>query len=310
MPNQLKVFAPATVGNLGVGFDLLGFAIHGPGDEIIFKPGKKPGLTITKITGARGKLPTDPEKNTAGVAAMSVMKYYDAENEAIEIEIRKKMPMASGMGSSAASAVAGAFGVAKYLRLGLQKKELLKFAMEGEFIATQSYQADNVAPSLLGGMILTRDNTTYEFKKIHIPEGLIAVVIYPHIKILSKDARDILSPTVTLAQHTQQAGNLASLIAGLYTSDFELIKRSIDDVIIEPQRAKLIPHFYQIKEAALDLGALGFSISGAGPAMFALCDNTMIAGNIIEKANEIYGDNKIHITTYLSSVNHEGAFLY
>lgn len=310
MPHPLKVFAPATIGNLGVGFDLLGFAIHGPGDEIVIKPGTKPGLIISKITGAKGKLPLDPIKNTAGVAALSVMKYYGAENEPIEMEIRKKMPLASGLGSSAASAVAGAFGVSKFLQTGAEKKDLLKFAMEGEFIATQSYQADNVAPSLLGGMVLTRDNSTYEFKKIHIPEGLIAVAVYPHISILSKDARAILSPTVTLAQHTQQAGNLAALISGLYTSDFELIKRSIDDVIIEPQRAKLIPHFYEIKKAALKLGALGFTISGAGPSMFALCDNSMIAGNIIEKANEIYSNQNIQLTTYLSTVNQEGAFLY
>jgi homoserine kinase len=224
--------------------------------------------------------------------------------------IRKKMSFGSGLGSSAASAVAGVFAVSEIFKTGLDKRDLLKFAVEGEQIADGAWHADNVAPSLLGGMTLIRDNESLDVHKLHIPKGLQAVVIYPKVEVLTRDSRAILSDSLSLNQHIKQSGNLGGFIIGMFNSDFELIKRSLDDVIIEPQRAALIPFFYAMKEAAMANGALGFSISGAGPSMFALCNNSLVAENIIESANKIYKEKKIRIKTFHSGINNEGAYLF
>jgi len=305
----IKVFAPASVANVAVGYDILGFPIEGIGDEVIIKKGKQKGLHITGIKKNKG-LSKDIQKNTAGFAAMKLLQSLGLEEEPIEMELIKNMEIGTGLGSSAASAVAGVFGVNTYLNSPLTKAEILRFATEGEQIADGSFHADNVAPSLLGGFILIRDNKKLDWTKLPSPVGIKAVVIYPHVKILTKDSRSILSNTVTLETHINQSGNLASFVAALYKSDLELMRRSLVDLIIEPQRAKLIPHFYDIKEIALNETALGFSISGAGPSMFALCTNSFIAGNIIEKVESFYADKKIEVTCYLSNINHEGAKLY
>jgi homoserine kinase len=306
----IKVFAPASVANVAVGFDILGFALEKPGDEIIIREGTEPGLIITQITGARNKLPLDIQKNTAGYAAYKLLTSLGEEKRPLQMEIHKKMPFGSGLGSSAASAVGGAYAVNEFLKTGLSKLEILKFAVEGEQIADGAYHADNVAPSLLGGIVLIRDNATLDVKKIHVPQGLCVTVIYPHIEILTKDARNILTKEVKFEDVIQQTGNLASFIAGLYTSDFGIINRSLKDVLVEPQRAALIPHFYDVKEIAYQLGCLGFSISGAGPSMFALCDNTHIASNIAEKVAQYYSSKKIVCDTYESKINLEGAYRY
>jgi homoserine kinase len=306
---SIKVFAPATVANVAVGFDILGFAIDKPGDEIIIREGVEPGLKITVITGANNKLPFQVEKNTAGYSAMKLLQHIGETDRPLEMEIHKKMPFGSGLGSSAASAVGGVFGVNEFCKTGLTKYDILRFAVEGEEIADGAFHADNVAPSLLGGMVLIRDNSTLEVKKLHIPNGLIAVVIYPHIEILTKDSRSILSDTVLFKDMILQTGNLASFVASMYTSDFAMMKQSLQDVVVEPQRAKLIPHFYNVKTMAMEEGCIGFSISGAGPSMFALCDNTHIAENIAEKATKIYLGSKIKCNTYVSKINQEGAYL-
>lgn len=307
---SVKVWAPATVANVAVGYDILGFAINGPGDEVILKKGAEKGLKIKEITGAQGKLPLEPNKNTAGFAALQLLKHIGASEEPLEMTIRKKMPFGSGLGSSAASAVAGVFAVNELLKTGLSKREILKFAVEGEQIADGAWHADNVAPSLLGGMTLIRDNDSLDVHKLYIPRGLQAVVIYPKVEVLTKDSRAILSKSLQLDQHIKQSGNLGGFILGMYNSDFELIKRSLQDVIIEPQRASLIPCFYEMKEAALANGALGFSISGAGPSMFALTNNSLVSERIVESAHKIYDDKKIRIKTYHSDINNEGAFLF
>ena len=182
--------------------------------------------------------------------------------------------------------------------------------MEGEQIADGAWHADNVAPSLLGGMTLIRDNDSLDVHKIYIPKGLQAVVIYPKVQVLTRDSRAILSDSMTLNQHVKQSGNLGGFIIGMYNSDFDLIQRSLEDVIIEPQRASLIPCFYEMKEAAMSHGALGFSISGAGPSMFALSNNSTVSEKIIESANKIYKDKKIRIKTFHSDINNEGAYLF
>ena len=302
----MKIFAPASVANVACGYDILGFALEKPGDDIIVRFSNTPGVKITKITGAKGKIPYEIEKNTAGFAAQKVLEHL-GNPRGFELEIHKKMPFGSGLGSSAASAVAGVMAINEMLGNPLTKRELLPFAVLGEQIADGAYHADNVGPSLMGGMTFIRDNATLDIHKVHVPRGLIAVVIYPHVQVLTRDSRNILSDTVTLKQTVQQTGNIGGLLIGMHNSDLDLIKRSLNDVIIEPQRAQLIPHFYDVKEAALKEDALGCSISGAGPSIFALCANTFIAENVGNAMQKVLSDNKIKNDLFISPINHDGA---
>lgn len=309
MNSGLKVFAPASVANVACGYDVLGFALSKPGDEIIGRLSDKKGLRITKITGDKGKLPYEVEKNTASFAAQKVIEHVGAEGIGMEIEIHKKMPFSSGLGSSSASSVAGAMVANELLKRPLSKRELLHFAVLGEELADGSYHADNAAPSLLGGMILIRDNPSLDVHRIPTPKGLYATVVHPQIKIRTQDARNILSETVSLNQAVEQTGNIAALVVGMFNSNFDLIGRALNDVIIEPQRAQLIPDFYKVKEAALEAGVLGCSISGAGPSIFALSSNSLIAEKAGAAMQKIFFDNGIDNTLYISTINNDGAIL-
>ncbi len=303
----IKVFAPATVANLGCGFDILGLALDNPGDEVIARKTDKVGhVVISKITGANNSLPFEVEKNTAGMAVLSFLKAQKAEF-GIELEIRKKMPIGSGLGSSSASAVAAVVAANAFMRHPLSRRELLPYAIEGERVASGSAHADNVAPSLIGGMILVRN--TEDIHRIIVPKHLFVVVVHPDIKILTKAARAVLSSTVGLGEHIQQSANLGALILGFERSDFGLIRRSLKDIIIEPQRADLIPGFYDVKDAALVNGALGCSISGAGPSLFALCDNTFIADNVAKAMVDAFAKHQVKSTPFISMVNQEGAVI-
>jgi homoserine kinase len=307
----IKVFAPATVANMACGFDILGFALEKPGDEIVARFSDTPGLRITSITGTKGKkLPYEIEKNTAGYAAWRLLEHLGETERGIELEIRKKMPFGSGLGSSAASAVAGVMAVNELLRRPLEKRELLRFAVEGEQIADGAFHADNVAPSLIGGIVLVRNNAALDVHRLPVLNGLYAAVIHPNVQILTKDARAVLSDQVSLKKSVEQSGNLGGLIVGLFRGDLDLIARSLQDVIVEPQRAKLIPYFYDIKEAALQEGALGCSISGAGPSIFALCPNSLVAENVGAAMKRIFKDNKIRSSLFISPINSEGAIRY
>jgi len=248
MSSGIKIFAPATVANVACGFDILGFAIDKPGDEIIAKlnPNRK-GLQITKITGDKGKLPYEVEKNTAGVAALRLLEHLGTD-QGVDLEIHKKMPFGSGLGSSAASAAGGVYAVNKLLKTGLSDWDILPFAVEGEAVADGSVHADNVAASLLGGMTMCRDNNTLDVHRVHVPKGLYATLVYPHIKILTSEARAILKPDVTLTGAITQSANLAGLIIGLQNGDFDLIGRSLQDVLVEPQRKVLIPDLTMSKQ--------------------------------------------------------------
>ena len=306
----VKVFAPATVANVACGYDLLGFALDKPGDEIIGFLSNKPGVRITNIHGDKGKLSRVTEENTAGLAAQKLLDHLGDPTIGVEMEIYKKMPFGSGMGSSAASAAAGVMLVNELLKRPLEKRELLPFAVLGEQVADGSYHADNVAPSLLGGIIFIRDNASLDIHQVITPPGLYATVVHPKIKILTRDSRNILSDQIKLSQHITQNGNLGGLIIGLHNGDFDLIKRSLQDVVIEPQRAALIPGFYDVQEAALQENVLGCSISGAGPAIFALSDNNLNAENAGEAMQKAFLKHGIESTVYLSKINQEGAILY
>lgn len=307
----IKVFAPATVANVACGFDCLGFALNAPGDEIIVTLNdSRKGLKITEITGAGGKLPYEIEKNTAAWAAQRFLESIGESDRGIDMEIHKKMPFGSGLGSSAASAVAGVFAVnALTQQHPFTKKELLTFAVDGEELASGARHADNIAPCLFGGITMVRDNTTLDIHRLTTPRGLYATVIYPRIEILTKEARGMLSTDVTLKQHIQQSANMGGLIVGLYNGDFDLIGRSLKDLIIEPQRAKLIPFFYEVQEAAMKAGALGCSISGSGPSIFALSANSLIAEEAGLAMQKIFKENKIRNELYISPINQEGVIL-
>jgi len=310
MRTGIKVFAPATVANVACGFDILGFALDKPGDEIIARFTKKKGLEIAEITGSRKQLPMEVEKNTAGFAALKMLEHIGEADRGIALEIHKKMPFGSGLGSSAASAVGGVMAVNELLNRPLTKRQLLPFAVAGEEVADGSYHADNVAPSLMGGIIFIRDNPTLDIHRIPNPKGLQVVCVYPHIKILTKDARDILSDQVSLKNTITQTGNIGGLIVGMYNADLDLISRSLNDVIIEPQRAKLIPGFFDVKDAAMNEGAMGCSISGAGPTIFAICPNTFVAENAAHKMKSVFTSKKIKSNIFISPINQNGSYLF
>ncbi|NJN33367.1 MAG: homoserine kinase [Saprospiraceae bacterium] len=301
---DITVFAPASVANVACGFDVLGFALEKPGDEIVVRFAPQKGLSISKITG--GKLPYSPEKNTAGFAAIKLLEFLGESDLGIEMEIHKKMPFGSGLGSSAASAAGAVVAINELLGKPLPKFDLLRFAVLGESIASGAIHADNVAPSLLGGFTLVRDSDLCDVQTIPVPKGLCAAVVYPKVEILTKEARSMLKTEVPLKSMVKQTANIASFVLGMVKNDFALIKRALHDVIIEPQRAPLIPHFYDVKNAADTEGVLGCSISGSGPSIFALCIDLNIAQKVGNSMRDIYLNNGIECELFISAVNMEG----
>ncbi|HKK45652.1 MAG TPA: homoserine kinase, partial [Balneolaceae bacterium] len=266
---EVKVFAPASVANVSCGFDVMGFALDRPGDEIVARRSEKAGIRITSISGENGVLPASVDKNTAGVAAKSLLEHLQKE-VGIELEIHKKMPLGSGLGSSAASAVGAAVAVNRLLGSPCSTKELLPFVAEGERVACGAAHLDNVAPSLFGGFVFIRSQETADVFELDCPKPLFATVVHPQIEIKTEDTRRILRRDVPLSKAVTQWGNVGGLVAGLLKGDYGLISRSLQDVIIEPIRSVLIPGFDQVRNAALDAGALGSGISGSGPSIFAL----------------------------------------
>ncbi|NNC90545.1 MAG: homoserine kinase [Akkermansiaceae bacterium] len=303
---EVRVFAPATVANVACGYDVLGFAIGEPGDEIVARYVDTPGLRIGKITGDNGKLPLEVDRNTAGVAALDLLRHLGMTDRGIELEVHKKMPFGSGLGSSAASAVAGAYAVNKLIGDPLTKKQLLPFAMAGEASADGAWHADNVGPCLLGGIVFIRSNEELDIAQLPAPGNLWAAVVHPELEILTKVARDILPKDIPLENVTQQIGNLGGLLCGLIQEDYELISRSIHDVIAEPRRQKLIPEFYRAKRDAEAAGALGFSISGAGPSCFALCEGEETARRVGQEVSRVFSEVPLENQVFVSKINPRG----
>jgi len=303
---EVRVFSPATVANVACGFDVLGFAIERPGDEIVARLSTKPGLRITCITGDDGRLPPDPAKNTAGVAALGLLRHLARPELGVELEIHKKMPFGSGLGSSAASAVGGAFVINHLLGSPLSRRQLLPFVVAGEAAADGAWHADNVAPCLLGGITLIRSNAELDVMDVPIPDRLWAAVVHPDIVVLTKVAREIMPRQVQLETSTQQSGNLGGLLCGFFKSDYGLIGRSLHDLIAEPHRQRLIPEFYRAKRAAMEAGALGFSISGAGPSVFALCEGEETARRAAEAVAAVFTAAQLKATPYVSRINPQG----
>ncbi len=301
---EIKVFAPATVANVGCAFDILGFALENIGDEMIFRKTTKPGVRI--ISKGLGNLPTEPEKNVAGVVALEMLKEENG-SFGVEIEINKLINPGSGIGSSAASASGAAFGLNKLFGKNYNNHELIHFAMQGEALASGAMHADNVAPAITGEFSLIRGYNPLDLIVIEAPKNLYCTIIHPQIEIKTKEAREMLPKQVNLKDAVIQWGNVAGLIAGLHQSDYELIGRSLKDIIIEPQRAKLIPGFYELKQAALDSGAMGCSISGSGPSVFALSEGKERAEAVYSAFNEVYKNKDIDYNLFVSKIGKEGS---
>lgn len=305
---SVKAFAPATVANVSCGFDILGFAIDAMGDTVELVLKDEPGLTVVSIEGDEGRLPYDIEKNTCSVAIQAMLDELGQE-VGMDIYLKKGLPLGSGMGSSAASAVAALVAANRLLGDPFEKKALLPFAIAAEKAACGAGHADNVAPSLLGGFVLIRDYHPLDVIKLHVPEGLYCALLHPHFELKTSDSRSVLRDQISLKHSTIQSGNVAGLIAGLYQEDFDLISRSLKDVIAEPYRAVLIPGFYEMREALKSIGALGMGISGSGPTLFALSKGSEKADEIRKAAEEIYLKVGLGVDVYFSEINTRGAYV-
>lgn len=304
--NEIKIFAPATIANLNCGFDVLGVCLDGIGDEMVFRKSTQKGLRITKITGAN--LPYEVENNVAGVAGLALLQEVDI-NFGIEIEIHKKLKLGSGIGSSSASAAGAVFGINELLGKPFTKKQLVHFAMKGEVVASGSEHADNVAPCLLGGFTLVAGYNPLQVIRIDAPKDLFAVVLHPHIQVKTSDARAVLKPQVFLKDAITQTGNLGGFIAGLYTSNYDLLSHSLKDVLVEPHRKHLIPNFDNVKNAAINSGALGSGISGAGPSIFALCKGKKTANAVATAMKNAFTPTKINYDIHVSVINDKGTII-
>jgi homoserine kinase len=267
--NEVTAFAPATVSNVGCGFDVLGFALERPGDEVTALEGPA-GVAIDAIEGDDGRLPRDASKNTAGVAAAALLRAL-GEPRGVRLRIRKGLPLASGLGGSAASAVAAVAAVNGLFGGRASLDTLVACALEGESLGAGSAHADNVAPSVYGGFVLVRSPNPPDVVRLPVPAGLTAVVVHPDCEIETARARALLGDTVSLRDAVRQWANLGALVDALHRSDFALLGRAIEDAIAEPRRASLVPGLETIKRAAREAGALGAGLSGSGPSLFALC---------------------------------------
>ena len=301
--NEIKIFCPATIANVSCGFDVLGLALDTVGDEMTIRKVEKKGVRITKIIGQ--DLPLETHKNVAGVAALALL----AETDTLfgfEIEIDKRIKPGSGIGSSAASAAGAVWALNELLGKPFNTTQLVRFAMEGERLATGVAHADNVAPALFGGFTLVRSYEPLDVIRIHTPDALFATVIHPQIEVKTSDAREILKTTVSLKDAIKQWGNVGGLISGLYTEDYDLIGRSLEDHIIEPIRSILIPAFDAVKQQSIKAGALGCGISGSGPSIFALSKGKETALKVAEAMKNAYDKVGIDYDIHVSKVNKEG----
>lgn len=303
--DSIRVFAPATVANVSCGFDIFGLAVDNPGDEVIVRKRKDDKIVITQITGDEGKLTLDPLRNAVSVPIFKYLHQLN-RNHGFDIELHKQMPLGSGLGSSSASSVAGVFAVNELLGKPMPVRDLLPFAMEGERVACGSAHADNVAPALLGGFVVVRSYSPLDVFKIKTPDDLYVTIVHPDIEVNTKDARHILRNEVSMKKTISQMGNVAGMITGLITSDYELISRSMVDYIIEPIRSILIPQFFEVKMAAMDNGALGCSISGAGPSVFAFSKGLETAQKVGAVMKKQFEKEGIVANLFVSGINEVG----
>lgn len=301
----VRVFAPATVANLGPGFDVLGLALSEPGDTVTARltPGR--GVRIAAIHGDDGKLPLEPERNAAGVAAIRTLGRAGVE-AGVEIEIHKGLPIGSGLGGSAASAAAAAHAVNLLVGSPLRKAELVAPCIEAE-AAVAGRHADNVAPALLGGLILVRDLDPPDLVRLPVPEGLTITVVTPLYRLDTRAAREALPREVPIEKMVRNTANLAALVSACFSGDLALLSRCFEDHVVTPARARLVPGCLDVIAAALSAGALGSSISGSGPSVFALCRSERSAGDAARAMGQAFRRAGLESTFVLSPADCPGA---
>src|ERR1700761_4540828 len=302
----VKVFAPATVANVVCGFDVLGFAVNEPGDEVIMRMTNKPGITISKITGDDGRLPLDPAKNTVSVSVQHYLNSIGRNDIGLDIELHKKMPIGSGLGSSSASTVAGLFAAKTLLGDDTDPVKLLPFARKGEEMACGHGHADNVAPALLGGFVLIRSYDPLDVIRLPHPKDLYCAIVFPDVDVPTREARQIIRNKIQMKDAVTQWGNIAGLVSGLFMNDIDLIGRSMKDILVEPVRSMLIPDFYKMREMAMNLGAVSFGISGSGPSVFAFTKDEETARQITQKLQQHLTNIHIGSNIYVSDINDKG----
>jgi homoserine kinase len=302
----VTAFAPATVSNVACGFDVLGFPMEEPGDFVTARLTAS-GVQIDEIIGDHGRLPREAEKNTAGVAARAMLEAA-GDRRGVALTIRKGLPLSSGLGGSAASAAAAVVAVNALIGGNASIDTLVRCALEGEGLGAGGAQPDNIAPAICGGFVLVRHPNPPDIVRLPVPAGLTVVVVHPDLEIETARARALLGTTVPLADAIRQWANLGALVHGLHVGDFALISRALEDSIAEPRRAPLVPGLAEIKRAAVDAGALGCSLSGSGPSIFALCRDRSTAERVAPAmtaavSKEIGGESQ----TYVSSISTRGA---
>jgi len=301
--NGVRLFSPATISNLSCGFDVLGLCLETIGDYMEIIKSKKKGIYITSIIGE--KIPYDVKKNVAGVASEALIDSLKPDF-GFEIKIDKKIKPGSGIGSSAASSVGAVVGINHLLGNPFKLKELIPYALEGEKLACGSKHADNVAPAILGGITLVRSTKPIDIIKLPIPKNLKAVIIHPKIEIKTADARKVLDKSIPLEKASQYWANLGAFVSSLYENNYELMKKSIVDNIIEPKRSQLIPMFDSLKQIANDNDSIGCGISGSGPSVFSLANGLKTAKIINNSFKKIYEETGIPFKTYVSDINKSG----
>lgn len=301
--NEIKILSPATVANVSCGFDVLGFCLDNIGDEMVIRKTKVKGIKITKIEGYN--LPFEAELNVAGVSALAMIN--DANPDCgFEIEIYKKIKPGSGIGSSAASAAGSVWAMNELLGKPYNATQLTAFAMKGEALASGSEHADNLAPALFGGFTLVKSTTPLQILEIPTPSELYATIIHPEIEIKTSDSRAILPKEIALKNAITQWANVGSLVHAMHTNDYNLLSNSLNDVIVEPHRSKLIPHFDSVKAESLKAGALGVGISGSGPSIFSLSKGKEKAEAVANAMKNAYSKTNINFNVYVSKINTQG----
>ena len=312
--DRVRVFAPATLSNLGPGFDVLGLALEQPGDLVDAEWSDRPGVEIAGIRGNADGLTTDPTRNVVGIAATAALRLFDADASGerppgVRLGLDKRMPLASGLGSSAASSVAGALAVSELLGGALDRSQLVASALEGERAVSGGVHADNVAPCVTGGLVLIRSYDPLELLSLPVPEALRVAVVRPHTAVATAEARRLVAERrFAIADAVANLGQLGAMITALHRSDLDLLGRSISDALVEPIRAPLVPGFAEVQRAALEAGALGCSLSGSGPSVFAFAASDeqarALAARMCERFRSAAG---LECDSFAGGVNMRGA---
>ena len=302
--DSITLRAPATIANLSCGFDVLGLCIKNPFDEIKITKNNDCNVVISIQDSPFSDIPDNPNQNTGGIPAQLIIDHYNLDF-GFNIDIKKGIPLCGGLGSSAATAAGVVYGINEILDKKLSFSNMIKYALEGEKLSSDSPHADNIGPCIAGGLVLIRDTKSLDLINIPIDNYYFAI-IHPDILINTKSARKILPKKIDLDFAIKQWGNVASLTYGFSSKNIDLIKKSMKDYIIEPVRSKLIPAYDNIKNTALDNGAIGCSISGSGPSVFALCEDRNKAEKILISMEKVLLDNSIKYHSYVTSVNNQG----